>query len=283
MRRYPAMGRFALTVLCLAFVSCLFAPAARAAEEKEAAKAILGKRADAVITVKAIVKLRMSFGGNEQKQESETETPATVVDPSGLAVLSFSSIDPARAYEGIMKNLRSGADNPQVSINTDITSITMIMPDGREIPAKLVLKDADLDLAFVRPTEKQDKPMAAIDLSGGARLDVLDSVMIMTRLDKTLGRVPAISLLHIDGQARRAGILHGREDSGLLASENLQDERQGGRARFPDVRQGKRARHDTRDTPCGRRHPCREAGDRDEDVEKGHLDTRTTTLLGFAM
>ena len=192
----PGLGAF-----CLLFVLSLFAPApaAAAGEEKEAAKAILGRCQEAVIGVKAVVKLRVAMGGSEQmKEENETETLATVVDPSGLAVLSFSSIDPARAFEGILKKLGASKDGPQVSVDSDVTGVTMVMPDGREIPAKLVFRDADLDLAFVRPSEKQDKPFAAIELTGQSKPDLLDTVLVLSRLDKAAGRAPSVSLLRVE-------------------------------------------------------------------------------------
>jgi hypothetical protein len=201
MRNLKNCSPAGLRAFLCAFLITLFiaAPLARAADEKEAAKNVLGKCADAVISVKAVIKVRVIVGGAEQlKDESEIETIATVIDPSGLAVLSFSCIDPTRIYGGILKKLKAANEGPQVDINSDITGITMVMPDGREIPAKVILRDGDLDLAFVRPTEKPDKPIACLDINGECKPDVLDSILILSRLDKVAGRCPSISLQRIE-------------------------------------------------------------------------------------
>ncbi len=196
-----ARGCFTVRAVCFIFIFSLFltAHSAQAVEEKEAAKAIVGKYADTVIALKATIKLRFIVGGSEQsKEESEVETLATVIDPSGLSVLSFSSIDPSRIFGGLLKKLKASKEGPQMDIDSSIASITMVLPDGREIPAKIVLRDADLDLAFVRPTETLSHPIAALDISGSGKADVLDTICVLGRLDKTAGRSSTVSLRRIE-------------------------------------------------------------------------------------
>jgi len=186
---------------CFILIMSLFLAVhtAQAVEEKEAGKAILSKYGDTVIAVKATVKLRVVVGGNEQlKEENEIETLATVIDPSGLSVLSFSSIDPSRIFGGLFKKLKASKEGPQVDIDSNITSITMVLPDGREIPAKVVLRDGDLDLSFIRPTEKLSQPISALDITGDGKAEVLDTIYVLGRLDKTAGRSLSISLRRIE-------------------------------------------------------------------------------------
>jgi S1-C subfamily serine protease len=181
------------------FSMSMAATAAQAADEGEAARAILGKSGDAVISVKATVKVRVVVDGNEQmKEENEVETLATVIDPSGLAVLSCSTIDPTRVYSGLLKKLKASGEGPQVDIKSEIAGLTMVMPDGQEIPAKVILRDGDLDVAFIRPTEKLKKPAAAIDISGESKPSVIDTVLVLGRLEKTEGRSPSVSLNRIE-------------------------------------------------------------------------------------
>jgi len=172
---------------------------ADAGEEKEAGKAVLAKCGDSVVTVKATVKVRMVVGGSEQmKDESEVETLATVIDPSGLSVMSFSTIDPTRLYSGILKKMKAAGDGPQMNLDSDVTGITMVFPDGREIPAKVVLRDGDLDIAFIKPTEKQEKPFTGLDLTSDAKPEVLDTIFIVTRLDRSAGRGLSISVQRVE-------------------------------------------------------------------------------------
>ena len=190
-----------MRTVCLAFILLIFmaATTAHAADEGEAARAILGKSGDAVISVKATVKVRVIVGGSEQmKEENEVETLATVIDPSGLAVLSCSSIDPTRLYSGLLKKLKSSGEGPQVDIKSDIAGLTMVMSDGQEVPAKVIMRDSDLDVAFIRPAEKLTKPAAAIDISLESKPNVTDTVLVLGRLDKAEGRSPSVSLNRIE-------------------------------------------------------------------------------------
>jgi len=188
------MGTVCLLSAVFLFVSAV---PALAAEEGASARAVLGKWQDSVVTVKATVKVRVAMGGNEQsKDENEVETLATIVDPSGLAVVSFSCIDPTKVFDGIMRS--SGGGSPQVDINSEITNMVMVMPDGREIPAKVVLRDGDLDMAFIRPVDKLEQPVACVDLSTESKADVLDTICIISRLDKVAGRSPSITMNRIE-------------------------------------------------------------------------------------
>jgi len=189
-----------LGALCLIFIVSLSlpVPAAQAVEEGQAVTSILSKWGDAVVEVKAVIKLRVVVGGNEQaKEENENVSLATVIDPSGIAVLSFSSIDPTKVFGEIVKK-QNGKDGPKMDMDSEITSLTMIMADGREIPAKVILRDADLDMAFIMPTEKPAKPMTAVDISGDGKAGVPDTVVILNRLDKNAGRAISVSLKRIE-------------------------------------------------------------------------------------
>lgn len=190
-----------MRTFCLMCILSMFiaASSAHAADEGEAARAILGKSGDAVVSVKATIKVRVIVGGSEQmKEENEVETLATVIDPSGLAVLSCSSIDPTRIYSGFLKKLKASGEGPQMDIKSDIAGLTMVMPDGQEIPAKVILRDGDLDIAFISPAEKLKKPAVAIDISGEGKPNVIDTVLILGRLDKAEGRSPSVSLNRIE-------------------------------------------------------------------------------------
>src|SRR2546422_4160959 len=47
--------------------------------------------------------------------------------------------------------------------------------DGTEIPAEIVLRDRDLDLAFIRPKTKPANPMPAVDLRSEEHTSELQS------------------------------------------------------------------------------------------------------------
>src|SRR5690554_5206925 len=95
-------------------------------------QAVLDMHRDAVVTMTMVIGL--SFGGDEM--EEETEANATVIDPSGLAVLALSAVDPTSLFEAM------GGDVGQVL--SRIKDIKMILGDGSEISAEVVLRDRDL-------------------------------------------------------------------------------------------------------------------------------------------
>ncbi len=163
----------------------------------EAARSVMVAQKDAVLTVKLVIKQEMSYGGREgTKQESKSEVTGTVINDEGLIVASLSATDPGGTFKKMMENMSMGRDN-QMKISTDLTDIKIISPSGKEIAAEVVLRDRDLDLAFIRPQEKQDTPLAFIDLSRRKEPKVLDQVVIMNRLGKVASRVPAVTLARI--------------------------------------------------------------------------------------
>jgi hypothetical protein len=60
------------------------------------------------------------------------------------------------------------------------------MADGREVPVRVVLRDKELDLAFLRPMEKPSALMPAID-TPAAKVSVLDGVISVQRLPEVAG------------------------------------------------------------------------------------------------
>lgn len=194
-------------ILCLASALCLTFPMSRAWSQEDlgSAREITGRWNDVVITAKVVTRLRVIVEGREMnKTDNEIETVATVIDPSGLAVLSSSSIDPARIYREVLKQARTeGEGMPKFNVETEISDIKMLLPDGSELSAKIVMKDSDLDLAFIKPVTKLDKPVHALDLSRESKPDILDNIIILTRLGTVAGRIPSVSMHRIEAIIRK--------------------------------------------------------------------------------
>jgi S1-C subfamily serine protease len=128
----------------------------------ESAREISEKSQDALVSVRIILEVR--------KSEITVERLATVIDPSGLMVMSMASIDPS-----VLGLFPSGID-------FQIKDITVILPDKKEIPAKIVLRDTDLDLALLQPIEKTDEPLAFIPMKDGGAPKILDQMILLSKL-----------------------------------------------------------------------------------------------------
>ena len=92
--------------------------------------------------------IEVSAGGRSfPPSERKLEALGTVLAPDGLTVLSLNKVDPT---DSILSRMRGPAD-----INVNYTEVLILRPDGSEIEADFVLKDEDLDLAFIRPQLEQ--------------------------------------------------------------------------------------------------------------------------------
>jgi hypothetical protein len=170
----------------------------RAQDTRAAAREVVKKWQDAIVNVRVVVKMRMSMAGREMQSSDDTiEAVGTVIDPSGLTVVSLGSINPGAM---MTKLLGAGAGTGQgVEIASEPTDVKIRMSDGREVQATIALRDEDLNLAFVRPTAAPDKPFVAINLVDAGQPGMLDEVVVLGRLGRVGGWVPAAALREIGG------------------------------------------------------------------------------------
>ncbi|MBI4560323.1 MAG: trypsin-like peptidase domain-containing protein [Candidatus Hydrogenedentes bacterium] len=161
-----------------------------------AGRAVIEQYKDAVVTVKLVIKMKLAMpGGPSQEDESKAEITGTVIDPSGLTVVSLSTTDPFSIYRVTMGDAGEEADRMQ----SDLSDVKITLSDGTELPAKVVLRDKDWDLAFIRPLKKLDAPTAAVDLAQAASPQILDEVLVLNRLGRVASRVNAAGVGRIEG------------------------------------------------------------------------------------
>ena len=163
----------------------------------EKGKAIFKKNQHAVVTIQLVLKNKVSVPGlGNQSNESRQDVTGTVVDPSGLTVLSLSTTDPSHMFQAIMSGL-SDDENSNFKMETELSDIKILQEDGVEVAAEIVLRDKDLDLAFIRPKSKLSNPMTALELSKPGKADVLDQVITLNRLGNVAGRAYSASVERI--------------------------------------------------------------------------------------
>jgi S1-C subfamily serine protease len=186
--------RCAAGVLALAVLGST--PPLGAQDGRPAARDVVRKWQSAIVNVRIVLKMRMSMGGREmQASDDPVDTVGTVIDPSGLTVLSLGALNPGAMMSRIMgSGNNSGSGEPAVEITSEPTDVKIRLADGQELPARIVLRDEDLDLAFLRPTRKPEKPLVAIDLNQSAKPALLDQVLVLTRLGRVGGWTAGASL-----------------------------------------------------------------------------------------
>jgi len=178
-------GKLNLMVAALTFLAatCL------ADELADKGRDIFKKNQHAVVTVQVVLKFS---GGGRSGSPSETkqDLTGTVIDPSGLTVLALSSVDPTELYRRVSDEYNK--------METQVNDIKILLDDGTEMPSEIVLRDKDLDLAFVRPKAKPSAAMAAVDLSKSTAAEMLEPVIALNRLSRAAGRAYAASVERID-------------------------------------------------------------------------------------
>lgn len=188
-----------LLALGLLSLSPNLLPAA-VADDTAAAKKICDTHKDAVIWVSAVAKISITtsdsrMGRNIPDQERKLEAVGTIVDSAGMVVTALSNIDPSGQVSGREVN------TPQGRITLDASAILkevkIILADGSEVPADVVMKDADLDLAFLRPKpdakEAKGITFPCVSLKDSGTAELADQVVSLARADEILNRQPQVS------------------------------------------------------------------------------------------
>jgi S1-C subfamily serine protease len=175
-------------------------------ELAEKGKAIFKKNQRAVVTVQLVLKSKFSMAGlGNQSNESRQDVTGTVVDGSGLTVLSLSATDPGQMLQSLMA---MGDEESRFKMDTELSDVKILLEDGTELAAEVILRDKDLDLAFIRPKTKPAAPMLALELTNSAKADVLDQVIALNRLGNAAGRAYAASVVRISAIVQRPRLFY---------------------------------------------------------------------------
>src|SRR5260370_33380130 len=118
--------------LCLSLsVAC----PCRGDELAEKGKAIFKKNHHAVVTVELVLKNKFSMSGaGGQSNESRQDATGTVVDATGLTVMSLSATAPAQ----LLQNMMAGGpvDESRFKMETELSDVESPLDAGSEIPPK---------------------------------------------------------------------------------------------------------------------------------------------------
>lgn len=165
-----------------------------AGEDENKARAIYEKQQRAVVTVQLVIKQKFSFGGGGgEDSEHKAEITGTIISPDGLTVVSLAETDPSAMFSNFMpEDSDSG-----FKVESAVSDVKILL-DEKEIDAGIVLRDKDLDLAFVRPKAKPEAALPFIDLAEPGTVQLLDRVVTINRLGKVANRTASLSFETIE-------------------------------------------------------------------------------------
>ncbi len=168
--------------------------AMKPADLRATARQILSRHAEAVATVRMVVKRRMVYQGRERgSAEAPMEVAGTILNEAGLTVVAESMTNPS----GPM-----GDPSGDTRMDVETSDVKLVLRDGREIPARFVLRDADLDLAFLLPQEKGLK-LPHLTLQKVPLPGPLDELIFLFGYGRSLNREVAVATAPVRAVVKR--------------------------------------------------------------------------------
>jgi hypothetical protein len=187
------------------FLSTMLMTLTATAGIEEVGRKLAADYGNAVVHVTAVIKmtaegpLAAAMGG---PQEQKAEALATIIDSSGLAVVAESALNPTV----LMKDMKIMGQ--PLKMTATLSDVKLRLSDGTEIAGRVVLKDSDLDLAFVAPTKavsaEDRKKFAVVDLKNAATVPkLLDSTIELSRLNDKLNYETSLSVGRITSVVKK--------------------------------------------------------------------------------
>jgi S1-C subfamily serine protease len=208
-------SRFNLSLAPIAVASALalalVAPAAHAGSDPAATGRDLAARYDSsIVTVKTVVQQTMGA----RKGESRNTTGGVIVDKTGMTMISLSSIDPS----ALLKQMYAGRIPEGTDLTAEVTDIKIVLGDQTEVDAEVVLRDPDLDIAIIRPSSAFTATVTPIDISGNAKADILDKVIVAKRLDQKADNALGVAVVQIGAVVKKPRLFYLIGDSTPMAN-----------------------------------------------------------------
>ena len=182
--------KFTFTVAALALLATLCAARPAYAQDGEDYERVMEMRADTLVTVKFVLRIAGGFGEEEQ----ESETTGVLVSDDGLVLCSNAQIG---GFAGLWR-----AMGRPVDFTVTPTNVKVLVGDDHEgVEARVVARDSELDLAWVRIGEPREGGYPFIDLNDIPEREARagDVLLSVSRLAEFFGRAPVVSEGRVSG------------------------------------------------------------------------------------
>lgn len=177
-----------LTHLLAASAAILLAAPAAIAQDAQPKPSPTAALADAnsksVVSIKMSLKYEGSFGEHEQ----ERELTGVIIDPSGLVLCSNSQ---SGGVPPSMQDRMSG-------VTVTPRDIKVIIDNNDEgLDAKLIARDSELDLAWVKISDLKGAALSSIDLASAVTPALGDELVSVGRLSKYFDHAPILTFCRV--------------------------------------------------------------------------------------
>jgi S1-C subfamily serine protease len=174
----------------------LLAPTAYA-DDEEIFTRLMAQKADSIVSVKFVLTVKVTQGGQPvmAPQEQATNATGVIVDKSGLIML------PGNAFGagGIPRQIRD-----RFQISAVPSNLRVVFPgDTKEYDAVLGAKDSKLGLAFVLIKDLGGKEIMPIDMATAVEPKVGQVLYAVSRLDQGFDFAPMVSRTKVAGRVTK--------------------------------------------------------------------------------
>ena len=170
----------AAVAVCLS--GLFFGVAARAQEANF--ESLLADKGPAMVTIKFILKSRDDDGG-----DNEIEAAGVVIEPDGLVLCASSSLGTGRGMAA------AGASPTQIKV--------LEGDDLIGVDAKVVARDSELDLTWLRMKAPEGKKYRFVDLAKSVQPKVGDRLFSIVRMGKYFDRAAVVRETRVGGITRK--------------------------------------------------------------------------------
>lgn len=139
-------------------------------------------------------------GQGANKQDVPFVVQGTVLTGDGLILASYNSMD--GTYINSSLKMMQATGMIEVEQSGTISNLKVRYPDGKELPAKMILKDRDMDLAFIVPVKKVSD-QKHLDTSKPGKAQIFDQVISLSRGLSVDKYIPLLSTSRIMGIMER--------------------------------------------------------------------------------
>ncbi|MBM3496687.1 MAG: trypsin-like peptidase domain-containing protein [Armatimonadetes bacterium] len=199
-------GVAAVVAICL---WPLLATGARAQDEMSQLDGLVTRQAPAIVSIKAVLKTEVKFGGAGQAQESRLNLTGVAVTPDGLIMISNTPFSPMR----MMEMMGMPAEMNEMGMKATPTSLKVVVgKEEKEYDAFLAATDTNLDLAFIQMEGLADRKLPFVDFGLGTTALVGQKVAQVNRLSRGYDYAPYFQTARVNGEIgkpRTAWMLEG--------------------------------------------------------------------------
>lgn len=142
-------------------------------------------KADALVTVKFVLQVKMNGGDSEV----DGEITCQLIDPRGLVLCSNTELG------GFVTLMSRAMGRGGGNMSAAPTEIEVVLPGSTAgVKGRLLTRDSDRDLAWIRADEPPgDTPLPYLDFRHSAELGVGETFYNLRRLHKFFGSLPVVS------------------------------------------------------------------------------------------